>query len=43
MKTFSDVAPYSWFIGTALGAGLYVLICRSERASAEPVPEPVEV
>lgn len=43
VKTFSDVAPYSWFIGTALGAGLYVLICRSERASAQPVPEPVEV
>jgi NCS1 family nucleobase:cation symporter-1 len=39
VKTFSDVAPYSWFIGTALGAGLYVLICRTDRAA----PEPVEV
>jgi NCS1 family nucleobase:cation symporter-1 len=43
VKTFSDVAPYSWFIGTALGAGLYVLVCRADRAAAEPAPEPVEV
>lgn len=45
VKTFSDVAPYSWFIGTALAAGLYVLLCRSER-SAAPVTapdKPVEV
>jgi NCS1 family nucleobase:cation symporter-1 len=32
VKTFSDVAPYSWFIGTALGAGLYLVLCREERA-----------
>lgn len=38
VKTFSDVAPYSWFIGTALGAGLYALLCRSERAAAAALP-----
>jgi nucleobase:cation symporter-1, NCS1 family len=42
VKTFSDVAPYSWFIGTALAAGLYALLCRSERAAPE-IPEAVEV
>ena len=42
VKTFSDVAPYSWFIGTALAAGLYALLCRTERA-APAVPEAVEV
>ncbi|WLW55858.1 NCS1 family nucleobase:cation symporter-1 [Streptomyces sp. YU58] len=30
---FSEVAPYSWFIGTALSAGLYLVLCRSERAA----------
>jgi NCS1 family nucleobase:cation symporter-1 len=35
VKTFSDVAPYSWFIGTALAAGLYAALCRPERATAE--------
>ncbi|MCD7437738.1 NCS1 family nucleobase:cation symporter-1 [Streptomyces lincolnensis] len=30
---FSEVAPYSWFIGTALSAGLYLALCRSERAA----------
>ncbi|WP_406434624.1 NCS1 family nucleobase:cation symporter-1 [Streptomyces sp. NBC_00631] len=34
VKTFSDVAPYSWFIGTALAAGLYLTLCRGDRASA---------
>jgi NCS1 family nucleobase:cation symporter-1 len=33
VKTFSDVAPYSWFIGTALAAGLYAVLCRAERAT----------
>ncbi|MEU8688886.1 NCS1 family nucleobase:cation symporter-1 [Streptomyces sp. NPDC048665] len=32
VKSFSDVAPYSWFIGTALGAGLYALLNRRDRA-----------
>lgn len=40
MKTFSDVAPYSWFIGTALGAGLYALLCRSERAATAAAAVP---
>ncbi|OIJ91560.1 nitrate reductase [Streptomyces sp. MUSC 14] len=31
VKSFSDVAPYSWFIGTALGAGLYALLNRRDR------------
>ncbi|GHD97679.1 NCS1 family nucleobase:cation symporter-1 [Streptomyces alanosinicus] len=31
VKSFSDVAPYSWFIGTALGAALYALLSRRER------------
>ncbi|KUN03908.1 nitrate reductase [Streptomyces yokosukanensis] len=36
VKGFSDVAPYSWFIGTALAAALYTLLSRGERsASAE--------
>lgn len=45
MKTFSDVAPYSWFIGTALAAGLYALLCRSERTadSAGVTEKPLEV
>ncbi|WP_369238183.1 NCS1 family nucleobase:cation symporter-1 [Streptomyces sp. R21] len=48
VKYFSDVAPYSWFIGTALAAGLYALLCRGERAATDPVKpvgsvEPVEV
>ncbi|MCX4574305.1 NCS1 family nucleobase:cation symporter-1 [Streptomyces sp. NBC_01571] len=44
VKTFSDVAPYSWFIGTALAAGLYMALCRTERRAADhPVTEPVEV
>lgn len=42
VKDFSDVAPYSWFIGTALAAGLYAVLCRSERAAAETAPAPVE-
>jgi NCS1 family nucleobase:cation symporter-1 len=29
------VAPYSWFIGTAMAAGTYALLCRPERAAAE--------
>ncbi|OLZ68103.1 nitrate reductase [Streptomyces sp. IMTB 2501] len=38
VKSFSDVAPYSWFIGTALGAALYALLARRERtATAEEV------
>ncbi|WP_330340688.1 NCS1 family nucleobase:cation symporter-1 [Streptomyces sp. NBC_00557] len=32
VKSFSDVAPYSWFIGTALAAALYALLGRRERA-----------
>jgi nucleobase:cation symporter-1, NCS1 family len=40
VKTFSDVAPYSWFIGTALAAGLYLALCRGDRAPA-PAPVPV--
>ncbi|MGW1785250.1 NCS1 family nucleobase:cation symporter-1 [Streptomyces sp. NPDC002143] len=45
VKTFSDVAPYSWFIGTALGAGLYLLLCRSERTAGAvaAVEKPAEV
>lgn len=44
VKAFSDVAPYSWFIGTALAAGLYMTLCRAERAADETtVTEPVEV
>lgn len=35
VKAFSDVAPYSWFIGTALAAGLYAVLCRSVRAAEE--------
>ncbi|MFI1833897.1 NCS1 family nucleobase:cation symporter-1 [Streptomyces olivaceoviridis] len=31
---FSDVSPYSWFIGTALAAGVYAALCRRERATA---------
>lgn len=38
VKDFSDVAPYSWFIGTAMAAGLYALLCRAERAATEPAP-----
>ncbi|WP_046729642.1 NCS1 family nucleobase:cation symporter-1 [Streptomyces humi] len=37
VKTFSDVAPYSWFIGTALAAGLYLALGRDDR-----VPETEE-
>ncbi|MER5541850.1 NCS1 family nucleobase:cation symporter-1 [Streptomyces sp. NPDC002589] len=33
VKSFSDVAPYSWFIGTALGAALYALLSRGERVA----------
>ncbi|MFD8812105.1 NCS1 family nucleobase:cation symporter-1 [Streptomyces sp. NPDC059627] len=40
VKTFSDVAPYSWFIGTALAAGLYLTLCRRDRAP-DPAPAPV--
>ena len=39
VKTFSDVAPYSWFIGTALAAGLYALLCRDERTAATKAVE----
>ncbi|MEV5874961.1 NCS1 family nucleobase:cation symporter-1 [Streptomyces sp. NPDC052101] len=35
VKGFSDVAPYSWFIGTALGAGLYALLSRRTRTARE--------
>jgi NCS1 family nucleobase:cation symporter-1 len=35
VKDFSNVAPYSWFIGTAMAAGLYALLCRPERAAGE--------
>ncbi|MEU9474926.1 NCS1 family nucleobase:cation symporter-1 [Streptomyces sp. NPDC048191] len=35
VKSFSDVAPYSWFIGTALAASLYALLGRRERAAGE--------
>lgn len=31
---FGPVAPYSWFIGTALAAGLYGVLCRDERRAA---------
>ncbi|MFD3911951.1 NCS1 family nucleobase:cation symporter-1 [Streptomyces sp. NPDC058603] len=31
---FGDIAPYSWFIGTAAGAALYALLCRAERAGS---------
>ncbi|MFF7370872.1 NCS1 family nucleobase:cation symporter-1 [Streptomyces tricolor] len=34
VHSFSDVSPYSWFIGTALAAGLYAALCRRERAVA---------
>ncbi|MEV5609235.1 NCS1 family nucleobase:cation symporter-1 [Streptomyces sp. NPDC052225] len=32
---FDQVAAYSWFIGTAVAAGLYGLICRSERTATD--------
>ncbi|GHH17051.1 NCS1 family nucleobase:cation symporter-1 [Streptomyces rubradiris] len=34
VRTFGAVSPYSWFIGTALAAGLYAALCRRERAAA---------
>lgn len=40
VKTFSDVAPYSWFIGTATAAGLYLVLCRGERTAGEPAGVP---
>lgn len=33
---FGDVAPYSWFIGTAAAAALYAALGRAERAQALP-------
>ncbi|WP_405815646.1 NCS1 family nucleobase:cation symporter-1 [Streptomyces sp. NBC_01390] len=39
VKDFHDVAPYSWFIGTALAAGLYALLCRDERAESVAAAE----
>ncbi|MEV6837323.1 NCS1 family nucleobase:cation symporter-1 [Streptomyces sp. NPDC051133] len=35
VKAFGDVAPYSWFIGTALAAALYAALGRRERAAEE--------
>ncbi|GGX54482.1 nucleobase:cation symporter-1, NCS1 family protein [Streptomyces minutiscleroticus] len=41
VPAFGDVAPYSWFIGTAAAAGLYAALCRAERTAAPaPAPEP---
>ncbi|MFI6565552.1 NCS1 family nucleobase:cation symporter-1 [Streptomyces sp. NPDC050534] len=37
VKSFSDVAPYSWFVGTALGAGLYLFLGRRGERSAQEV------
>ncbi|MGW4495840.1 NCS1 family nucleobase:cation symporter-1 [Streptomyces sp. NPDC004376] len=34
VKSFDTVAPYSWFVGAAMGAGLYALLCRGERAAS---------
>ncbi|WP_381563806.1 NCS1 family nucleobase:cation symporter-1 [Streptomyces eurythermus] len=34
VRSFGAVSPYSWFIGTALAAGLYAALCRRERAAA---------
>ncbi|WP_181795411.1 NCS1 family nucleobase:cation symporter-1 [Streptomyces sp. WELS2] len=34
VRSFDAVSPYSWFIGTALAAGLYAALCRRERAAA---------
>ncbi|MFF5567047.1 NCS1 family nucleobase:cation symporter-1 [Streptomyces sp. NPDC012623] len=31
---FGDIAAYSWFIGTAVSAALYALLCRTERAAS---------
>jgi NCS1 family nucleobase:cation symporter-1 len=39
VEDFSVVAPYSWFIGTALAAGLYAVLCRSDRAPAAPAEQ----
>ncbi|MFD8808620.1 NCS1 family nucleobase:cation symporter-1 [Streptomyces sp. NPDC059597] len=33
VKSFDTVAPYSWFVGAAMGAGLYALLCRGERTA----------
>jgi NCS1 family nucleobase:cation symporter-1 len=38
VPAFSDVAPYSWFIGTATAALLYLVVARNDRAPAEPEP-----
>ncbi|MGY5107114.1 cytosine permease, partial [Streptomyces sp. 900105245] len=35
---FDSVAAYSWFIGTAAGAGLYGVVCRRERAESAVLP-----
>ncbi|WP_329060267.1 NCS1 family nucleobase:cation symporter-1 [Streptomyces sp. NBC_01429] len=43
VPSFGDVAAYSWFIGTAVSAALYALLCRTERAvsaAEEPVAAP---
>ncbi|MFJ6540907.1 NCS1 family nucleobase:cation symporter-1 [Streptomyces sp. NPDC091385] len=34
VKSFDTVAPYSWFVGAAMGAGLYALLCRGERTAS---------
>ncbi|MFJ2114687.1 hypothetical protein ACIOEX_22800 [Streptomyces sp. NPDC087850] len=31
---FGAITPYAWFIGTALAAGLYAVLCRAERDEA---------
>ncbi|MEW2134184.1 NCS1 family nucleobase:cation symporter-1 [Streptomyces sp. NPDC005435] len=33
VKSFDAVAPYSWFVGAAMAAGLYAVLCRGERAA----------
>jgi NCS1 family nucleobase:cation symporter-1 len=38
VKDFSAVAPYSWFIGTALSAALYLVLCRSGRTAPAVAP-----
>jgi nucleobase:cation symporter-1, NCS1 family len=43
LPPFKDVAPFSWFIGAALGAAAYFLITGKERAATYSTPETAPV
>jgi nucleobase:cation symporter-1, NCS1 family len=41
VKAFHDVAPFSWFVGAALGAGLYMILNRAPRTAPAAMPAKV--